>query len=89
MSVSGNGLYTDGRPRWARIFVWASATAAAFLLAPAAAFSVSYPRILRAVRTAAMSGNAAVVSGSWLVAQDGAIFAYGDAHFYGYTAKSP
>jgi hypothetical protein len=70
--------------------VWASATATAILLlAAAAAFSVSTaasngdPKIQRAVPTAAVSGNAAVVSGYWLVAQDGGIFAYGDAHFYG------
>jgi hypothetical protein len=69
------------------------ATAAAFLLAAAAAFSVSTaasqgdPRIQRAVPTAAVSGNAAVVSGYWLVAQDGGIFAYGDAHFYGSTGN--
>jgi hypothetical protein len=74
--------------------VWASGTAAAFLLAAAAAFSVSTvasrgdpPRIQRAVPTAEVSGNAAVVSGYWLVAQDGGIFAYGDALFYGSTGS--
>ena len=94
MSVSGNGLHADGRPRWARIFVGVSATAAAFLLAAAAAVPVSTavshgnPRIQRAVRTAAVPGNAAVVPGYWLVATDGGIFAYGDARFYGSTGDA-